>query len=110
MHCIICRKESQQFFKAKILDKYEIKYYYCLECGFINTEKPYWLDEAYKNPINKTDTGILSRNINLSRITSLIIYFNYDKKGVFLDYAGGHGTFTRLMRDIGFDFFGKIFM
>ena len=105
MHCIICRKESQQFFKAKILDKYEIKYYYCLECGFINTEKPYWLDEAYKNPINKTDTGILSRNINLSRITSLIIYFNYYKKGVFLDYAGGHGTFTRLMRDIGFDFF-----
>ncbi len=23
----------------------------------------------------------------------------------FLDYAGGYGVFTRLMRDIGFDFY-----
>ena len=49
--------------------------------------------------------GILIRNLSLSRITSVILYSFFDRDGRFLDYAGGYGIFTRLMRDIGFDFY-----
>jgi hypothetical protein len=47
----------------------------------------------------------MQRNLLFSEITALIIFFLFDSKGVFLDSAGGYGIFTRLMRDIGFDFY-----
>jgi hypothetical protein len=72
---------------------------------FIQTEKEYWLKEAYMSSMNLSDTGVITRNILLGLKTSLIIQFLLNRKGKFLDYAGGWGIFTRLMRDIGFDFF-----
>lgn len=105
MECKICKNESKYIFSNKILKKYEIGYFQCTNCNFIQTDTPYWLKEAYENPINQNDTGILTRNINFSRIVTSIIFFSNDKKGKFIDYAGGYGIFTRLMRDIGFDFY-----
>ncbi len=46
----------------------------------------------------------MARNLVFSRIASVLLYFLFDARGRFLDYAGGYGIFTRLMRDIGFDF------
>ena len=104
MRCKICSYDNPVLFSARVLSKYSIDYYYCSNCGFIQTEEPFWLEESYKDAINLSDTGILSRNISLSKYTSVIInlFFNRNKK--FLDYAGGYGIFTRLMRDKGFDF------
>jgi len=104
MKCKICGKEIEEKFQGTILKKYKISYYHCNNCYFLQTEEPYWCDEAYKSPINITDTGILSRNLYLGKMTSILIYFLFDKNAKFLDYAGGYGIFTRLMRDIGFDF------
>ncbi len=42
--------------------KYEVQYYRCPECYFAQTEDPYWLDEAYQNALNLSDTGLLFRN------------------------------------------------
>lgn len=88
-----------------MLNKYYIKYYYCDNCGFLQTDEPYWLDEAYKNPVNISDTGYLLRNIELSKKITILISLFFDKDGKYLDYAGGYGVFVRLMRDIGFDFY-----
>ena len=104
MNCKICEKETEKRFEGEILNKHKILYYYCKNCGFLQTGKPYWLKEAYANPINLTDTGIVQRNIWLSRVTSSVIFFLFDKSAKFLDFAGGYGLFTRLMRDMGFDF------
>jgi hypothetical protein len=71
----------------------------------VQTEEPYWLVEAYRNPISQADTGILARNAALARIVAVLIYFLHDKQGAFVDYAGGYGIFTRLMRDLGFDYY-----
>ena len=105
MNCKICGSKAKKIFSAKILNKYNINYFYCDNCGFLQTENPYWLEESYKESINISDTGILSRNLYLSKISSSIIFFFFNKQGKFLDYAGGYGIFTRLMRDIGFDFY-----
>jgi hypothetical protein len=69
------------------------------------TEEPFWLEEAYNNPINLSDTGMLARGLYLAELTSLIIYFFFDKNAKYIDYAGGYGLLTRRMRDIGFDFY-----
>ncbi len=103
--CKICKSRSRQIFNAKILQKYLVKYYFCEHCGFLQTEEPYWLDEAYKQSINLSDTGIIKRNLNFAKLTTLIIFFFYNKNKRFLDFAGGHGIFVRLMRDIGLDFY-----
>jgi len=103
--CKICDVTSKVIFKALILNKYEIEYYQCPNCGFVQTENPYWLEEAYKNPMNYTDTGIMLRNQRFSKVTTSLIILFFDKKKKFLDYAGGYGVFTRIMRDIGFNFF-----
>jgi hypothetical protein len=105
MTCKICQHTSERAFKELVLGNYQVSYYHCPQCGFLQTEDPYWLDEAYKNPINAEDTGLLARNILFSEMTALLLYFLFNKDKKFLDYAGGFGVFTRLMRDIGFDFY-----
>ncbi len=105
MICKICNEESVYIFNAKVLNKYDVKYFHCPTCGFLQTEEPYWLSEAYSESINLSDTGYLHRNIVLSKSASVILTLLFDPKGKFLDYAGGYGVFVRLMRDVGFDFY-----
>jgi hypothetical protein len=103
--CNICQSDSKEIFKSLILKKYNVPYYECSKCGFIQTEKPHWLDEAYKSAINTCDTGLLARNQRFSETCSLLLYYFLGDNTAHLDYAGGYGVFTRLMRDIGFNFY-----
>ena len=105
MNCKICGHTASHHFSVKIMNKYLGEYFICPNCKFLFAGDPFWLQEAYKNPINLSDTGLVDRNINFNKILSLLIYFLFDSKGQFLDYAGGYGMFTRLMRDTGFDFY-----
>lgn len=105
MRCRVCDGCADKFAQSVVLGRHSVDYFHCSRCGFVQTEEPYWLEEAYRNPINIYDTGILSRNIRLAQQTATVLYFLFDRQGHFLDYAGGYGIFTRLMRDIGFDFY-----
>ncbi len=102
--CKICGSNSEFLFTQRILRKYDARYFYCERCEFMQTEKPYWLQEAYESSMNLTDCGILLRNIYFSRLLSPLLFYGFDRNGRFVDYAGGYGVLTRLMRDIGFDF------
>lgn len=92
-------------FTKKVLEKYDVSYFQCSSCGFIQTEKPYWQEESYSNPITSLDVGLVNRNIQFSDVIEKIIYQYFDKRGKFLDFAGGYGLLTRIMRDKGFDFY-----
>ena len=105
IECKICGNENRFIFSAIILNKYAIKFFFCDFCRFLETEKPFWLDESYEESINRCDTGIIQRNLHYSIISSNIIFNFFDRNMDFLDYAGGYGIFTRLMRDIGYNFF-----
>jgi hypothetical protein len=104
MYCKICQNHTQKIFTAKILNKYSITYFHCANCGFLQTEEPYWLEEAYFYPINISDTGYMQRNLQLSKKLTVLLFFFFNNMK-YLDYAGGYGVFVRLMRDIGFDFY-----
>jgi len=92
-------------FDSVILGKYDVNYYACKNCGFLSTESPYWLEESYASPINLTDTGILGRNIYLSKIVSILLSVCFNHNSKFLDYGAGYGILVRLLRDVGFDFY-----
>lgn len=103
--CKICSTQTKFLFRKKVMRKYLASYFICPRCKFIQTERPYWLKDAHREPIAKADTGILSRNIILSKITALVILFLFDTRRKHLDYAGGYGLLTRLMRDYGYNFY-----
>lgn len=103
--CKICNNPTVPIFKEQVLHKYEVQYYQCTTCNFIQTTTPYWLNEAYESAINNNDTGILLRNERFRKIVTVLIIFVFGKSNKYLDYAGGYGIFTRMMRDIGFDYY-----
>lgn len=105
MNCKICNKETQKIFNHLVLNKYNVDYFFCNSCGFIQTEEPYWLNESYSDPIASIDTGIIKRNLLFTKRLSVILYFLFDKDKTFLDFGGGNGLFVRMMRDVGFDFY-----
>jgi 2-polyprenyl-3-methyl-5-hydroxy-6-metoxy-1,4-benzoquinol methylase len=105
MICKICNSKSDELFSSKVLHKFVVQYYKCKSCGFVQTEKPYWLDEAYSSAITAQDIGLIYRNNYYTPIISLIIKLFCSKKESFLDYGGGYGIFVRLMRDRGFNFY-----
>lgn len=107
MRCNICADQTDDIFSQKILSKYECQYYYCTQCGFLQTEKPYWLKESYSDAIADADTGLVQRNIDISRRLAVLLYFLFGNEGSYVDVAGGTGLLVRMMRDIGFDFYWK---
>ena len=103
--CNICNHEIDRIFSRSVLKKYHVDYFKCNNCGFIQTELPYWLKEAYSDAITNQDIGLISRNINYSKITKVLIkVLCLDNKSNFLDYGGGYGMFVRQMRDFGYNF------
>ncbi len=105
MDCKICKNPSSPLFKAKVMHKYEVQYYRCPHCFFVQTEQEYWLEEAYTSALNVSDTGILYRNKKLFEKTFSILVSNFGKHGKYVDYGGGYGIFVRTMRDAGLDYY-----
>ena len=105
MKCKICSSQAILIGSATVLNEYEVNYFRCVHCSFIQTEKPYWLSKAYSESIARSDIGLIGRNITLSKITSVIITIFFKSTLPYLDYGGGNGMFVRLMRDLGYDFY-----
>ena len=106
MLCNICSSPVTLLGVATVLkQQQQIQYFRCVHCGFIQTEKPFWLSEAYLETITRSDIGLVRRNIEFSNMTVVIISAFFSSRSRFLDYRGGNGMFVRQIRDKGFDFF-----
>lgn len=103
--CAVCAGSMKAQFTQLVLHHHQVTYFQCGSCGFVQTETPYWLDEAYVSAIANEDTGILVRNASIARKVSALIHLCLEPGDVYLDLAGGYGILTRLMRDVGFDFY-----
>ncbi|MEL7036523.1 MAG: glycosyltransferase [Cyanobacteria bacterium J06592_8] len=106
MKCKICNSNVSSLDQAKVLNKYDINYFQCQTCGFVQTEEPFWLEEAYSSPIAKSDYGLVARNIAFSKLTHRVILNCFNPASQFLDYGCGYGLFVRILRDLGLNFYG----
>ena len=102
--CPVCGDRREHAFTAQVLGRHQVAYLSCASCGLLQTEEPHWLDEAYARAIADADTGLLARNLSLLPPTVSVLAHVADRTGTFVDVAGGYGVFTRLMRDVGFDY------
>lgn len=107
MMCSICSGLMRLAFSERVLSKYRADYDVCSTCGFLCVREPHWLNEAYSSAIAAADTGLVARNIDISRKLACILFLSGPDSGLdrYVDIAGGYGMLTRLMRDIGYDFY-----
>lgn len=82
---------------------HQVSYFDCPACGYVQTEAPHWLDQAYSRAINDVDTGILQRNrLNVGRVIMTLLTIGR-LQGRVIDHAGGYGILVRALRDAGVD-------
>lgn len=105
MSCKICGSHTLPLVEKKILNKYSVTFHRCENCGFVQPDEPFWLQEAYADAISDMDTGILERNRKFSKVVPLVIKYYFNKSEKFIDYGAGYGVFVRMMRDRGLDFY-----
>lgn len=100
INCRICQKKAAKLFSGKLLS-YSVSYYECTDCGYVQTEAPYWLNQAYAVAINDSDTGIMARNNVNARIVLATLWMLGALDDTLVDCAGGYGILVRLLRDYG---------
>lgn len=105
MRCGACGATMAPTFRRRLLSQGQVQYFECRSCGFTRTEDPTWLAEAYSRPISRLDTGAVARNLSCARDLRLLLPRWFGWGGRYLDFAGGHGVLTRLMRDHGLDYY-----
>lgn len=104
--CRLCHNDAAFSFEKKILGKYQIGYFLCSSCNSLQTEEPYWLEEAYQ-PINEQlDTGQFIRCLhNAAFLNALCTHLNLSA-GPLIDYGCGSGLTARILRDVGINAYG----
>jgi len=102
--CPLCGGSATRFADGAVLQRHAVEYLRCCACGTVFLPNPGWLEEAYGEAISALDVGLLERCLQLANVTGAVIAAERRAGGVFLDFAGGFGTLTRLMRDRGHDF------
>jgi hypothetical protein len=101
--CKICGGRTDVTHRGVLLGRHDVAYHRCRTCDFWCTDEPHWLDEAYSDAIAATDTGLVERNLLISRRLTAVLPALFPA-GPYVDWAGGCGLLVRLMRDAGFDF------
>ncbi len=104
MRCHVCQGSSHRFAEATVLQMHAIEYFQCSQCRFVQTETPHWLDQAYDNAIISTDVGLIARNEKFAKATSRLLNLVLRRSTQCIDYGGGYGMMTRMLRDRGHAF------
>ncbi len=100
--CRICRNQTTFLWAGQLIGL-TVNYYECHNCKYVQTESPHWLEKAYADAINESDTGIVSRNLSNARVTMASLLALRRLRGPVVDYAGGYGMLVRILRDSGID-------
>lgn len=101
--CRLCGGATSSCFVLPVLGKYQVEYRRCRRCESLQTEKPYWLDEAYARNLSRLDTGAAQRNINNFAVCYAIAKLFGLRNAI--DVGGGDGLLCRLLRDYGINCF-----
>jgi hypothetical protein len=104
MACRFCQGQTAPLGKANVLGRFEAQYLRCTSCESVQVDSPSWLDEAYADPLAKSDLGQVSRAVTVGAQVSALLRFAAPREAPCLDYSGGTGLFVRMMRDRGYDF------
>jgi hypothetical protein len=99
--CRFCNVQTLFFSNARIL-KYSAEYFKCPNCSSVQVVNPFWLEEAHSSAISTFDTGLAARCISAANLIGTLLRLEGKERVAGIDWAGGTGLLTRLLRDQGF--------
>lgn len=70
----------------------------------MQTETPYWLEEAYSNAIAPIDIGPVNRAFKMAETTKALAVAFFNPWRPCLDFGAGYGLLVRRLRDLGLDY------
>jgi len=105
--CRLCQGAAEYLFSKPIMNKWRADYHRCASCHSLQVAESPWLAEVYeladKYQGFAFDTGLVARNLRLAGfIATFLRAANFSDRKI-LDYGGGTGLLTRLLRDMGFN-------
>jgi hypothetical protein len=103
--CKLCSRPATHFSTVTIRSKWSADLLRCPHCEFMFFGDVPWLADAYRDPINSSDTGYVARNLRCRDQMRLLLEACLNPTGMYLDFGAGYGLFVRLMRDLGYDFY-----
>lgn len=102
--CRLCAGPAFRRFELNVLGRHEVPYFECAQCHSLQTQAPYWLDEAYREGnLSNLDTGAFQRNIN--NLGACFAIAKLFKAVNAIDAGGGDGLLCRMLRDYGVNCF-----
>lgn len=102
--CRLCGAAALCVNTMTVLGKHQVAYFLCPTCDLLQTEEPHWLNEAYEASISTQDTGLMHRNLMVSKRVAVFCRRHGLESEPALDFAGGYGILVRMLRDLGLDF------
>lgn len=99
--CKLCTGATQFRFHKTVLGRYRADYVECTQCGGLQIPETPWLAEAYANATWAVDTGLVARNLQLACTLGAFLERTLRPGDAVIDYGGGTGLLTRLLRDLG---------
>ena len=98
----MCSAASDFRFEALALRRHRALYYACRGCGSLFVADPSWLADVYAYKGVHIDVGQVSRSVrNWLILNELLPILGIGREAACVDFGGGEGLLTRLMRDSG---------
>ena len=102
--CAVCSGSTKFLFSFEVRGEHQASLRECLNCRFTYIANPHWLDESFSSELNDLDIGSVDRCLVLADFVEVLIRSMKSSKSRFLDWGGGSGLLSRIMRDRGLDF------
>lgn len=102
--CQLCSGMLLEYCRT-VMFRRDVKILRCEKCRSQKVSNPDWLEITYQQGWANSDTGRVSRAIHSAGdIIFTLFFLKQDTEiGRMLDYGGGEGLLTRILRDHGFD-------
>lgn len=101
--CPVCGGQTRNAFKVLIHNSFESQLATCNACEFSFYPDQNWLSGSFSEELNSLDVGSVDRVLLTSEFLTEFIFSEKLASKKFLDYGGGYGLQTRILRDRGFD-------
>lgn len=90
--CRLCGSASWHIFDHVVLDRHQVGYFECSGCGSLQTEAPFWLDEAYGIEGVHIDVGQAARVLQTwLRVWLILERIAFDRAELCIDYGSSAG-------------------
>jgi hypothetical protein len=98
--CPICRALANSAFSVCIRNERNVPLFQCTRCSFYFFAEPDWLAQSFSEELNELDLGSVARSHFVADFVTAV--FPLRKSGyTALDWGGGDGLLTRLLRERG---------